>query len=90
MLPDRDGLQVLSTLRKRGLKTPVLILTAIEAVEDQVEGLDRGADDYLVKPFAFPELLARVGALHPWLQVILNAAFASFLLAAATKSTSLD
>lgn len=63
MLPGRDGLQVLSTLRKRGLQTPVLILTARDAIEDRVLGLDKGADDYLVKPFAFPELLARVRAL---------------------------
>src|SRR5437867_11027996 len=63
MLPGRDGLQVLSTLRKRGMKTPVLVLTARDAIEDRVEGLDKGADDYLVKPFAFPELLARVRAL---------------------------
>lgn len=63
MLPGRDGLQILSTLRKRGLLTPVLILTARDAIEDRVHGLDRGADDYLVKPFAFPELLARVRAL---------------------------
>src|SRR5438552_13607093 len=63
MLPGRDGLQVLSTLRKRGLQTTVLILTARDAIEDRVEGLDKGADDYLVKPFAFPELLARVRAL---------------------------
>ena len=63
MLPGRDGLQVLSTVRKRGLLTPVLILTARDAIEDRVQGLDKGADDYLVKPFAFPELLARVRAL---------------------------
>src|SRR5436853_6447565 len=63
MLPGRDGLQVLSTLRKRGLVTPVLVLTARDAIEDRVQGLDRGADDYLVKPFAFPELLARIRAL---------------------------
>jgi DNA-binding response OmpR family regulator len=63
MLPGRDGLQVLSTLRKRGLQTPVLILTARDAIEDRVDGLDKGADDYLVKPFAFAELLARVRAL---------------------------
>ncbi len=62
MLPGRDGLQVLSTLRKRGLQTPVLILTARDAIEDRVQGLDAGADDYLVKPFAFPELLARIRA----------------------------
>src|SRR2546422_11424306 len=63
MLPGHDGLQVLSTLRKRGLQTPVLILTARDAIEDRVRGLDKGADDYLVKPFAFPELSARVRAL---------------------------
>jgi len=63
MLPGRDGLEVLATLRKRGLQTPVLILTAKDTVEDRVHGLDGGADDYLVKPFAFPELLARVRAL---------------------------
>jgi two-component system copper resistance phosphate regulon response regulator CusR len=60
MLPGRDGLEVLSTLRKRGIETPVLILTARDTVEDRVRGLDSGADDYLIKPFAFPELLARV------------------------------
>jgi two-component system copper resistance phosphate regulon response regulator CusR len=63
MLPRRDGLEVLATLRKRGLQTPVLILTAKETVDDRVHGLDVGADDYLVKPFAFPELLARIRAL---------------------------
>src|SRR5215472_18986220 len=63
MLPGRDGLQVLSTLRKRGLLTPVLILTARDAIEDRVQGLNGGADDYLLKPFAFPELSARVRAL---------------------------
>src|SRR2546428_8960499 len=63
MLPGRNGLQVLSTLRKRGLVTPVLVLTARDAIEDRVLGLDKGADDYLVKPFAFPELLARIRAL---------------------------
>jgi DNA-binding response OmpR family regulator len=63
MLPRRDGLEVLTTLRKRGLQTPVLILTAKDTVDDRVHGLDSGADDYLVKPFAFPELLARIRAL---------------------------
>ena len=63
MLPGRDGIEVLTTLRKRGIQTPVLILTAKDAVEDRVLGLDSGADDYLVKPFAFPELLARLRAL---------------------------
>lgn len=63
MLPGRDGYEVLATMRKRGLTTPVLILTARDSVEDRVLGLDGGADDYLIKPFAFPELLARVRAL---------------------------
>src|SRR5262245_65313939 len=63
MLPGRDGIEVLITLRRRGLQTPVLILTAKDAVDDRVVGLDSGADDYMVKPFAFPELLARIRAL---------------------------
>jgi DNA-binding response OmpR family regulator len=63
MLPRRDGLDVLKTLRARGVTTPVLILTARDAVADKVSGLDLGADDYLTKPFAFEELLARVRAL---------------------------
>jgi two-component system copper resistance phosphate regulon response regulator CusR len=63
MLPGRDGLEVLATMRQRGLQTPVLVLTARDAVEDRVQGLDTGADDYLVKPFAFPELVARLRAL---------------------------
>jgi DNA-binding response OmpR family regulator len=62
MLPGRDGLEVLRTLRARGAQTPVLILTARDAIEDRVAGLDTGADDYLVKPFAFAELLARIRA----------------------------
>ena len=63
MLPGRDGLEILQTLRHKGLLTPVLVLTARDTVGDRVAGLDAGADDYLVKPFAFPELLARVRAL---------------------------
>ncbi len=63
MLPKRDGLDVLKTLRGRGVTTPVLILTARDAVADKVAGLDLGADDYLTKPFAFEELLARARAL---------------------------
>jgi DNA-binding response OmpR family regulator len=63
MLPGRDGLEILATLRERGVHTPVLVLTAKDAIEDRVNGLDAGADDYLVKPFAFAELLARVRAL---------------------------
>jgi two-component system OmpR family response regulator len=63
MLPDLDGVQVVKRLRAAGVGVPVLMLTARAQVEDRVEGLDAGADDYLPKPFAFPELLARVRAL---------------------------
>ena len=63
MLPGRDGIEILRTLRARGSKTPVLLLTARDAVEDRVLGLESGADDYLVKPFAFAELLARIRSL---------------------------
>jgi len=60
MLPQMDGWTVLSTFRRLGYQTPVLILTARDAIEDRVRGLELGADDYLVKPFAFSELLARI------------------------------
>jgi two-component system, OmpR family, copper resistance phosphate regulon response regulator CusR len=63
MLPNRSGFEILASMRQHGFKTPVLMLTARDTVEDRVHGLDAGADDYLVKPFAFPELLARVRAL---------------------------
>jgi len=63
MLPKRDGFDVLKTLRQRRVQTPVLCLTARDAVSDKVAGLDLGADDYLTKPFAFEEFLARVRAL---------------------------
>jgi len=63
LLPGRSGLEILAALRKRGSRMPVLILTAKDAIEDRVAGLDSGADDYLVKPFAFAELSARVRAL---------------------------
>jgi two-component system, OmpR family, copper resistance phosphate regulon response regulator CusR len=63
MLPGRSGLEILKAMRQHGLRTPVLMLTARDAVEDRVRGLDTGADDYLLKPFAFPELLARIRAL---------------------------
>jgi DNA-binding response OmpR family regulator len=64
MLPNRDGLEILTSLRQREVRTPVLLLTARDAIDDRVRGLDAGADDYLVKPFAFPELLARIRALN--------------------------
>jgi two-component system, OmpR family, copper resistance phosphate regulon response regulator CusR len=63
MLPGRGGLEILQTLRQRHIETPVLILTARDGLDDRVLGLDLGADDYLVKPFALPELLARIRAL---------------------------
>jgi DNA-binding response OmpR family regulator len=63
MLPERTGLEILGELRRAGKSTPVLILTARDAVEDRVAGLDAGADDYLVKPFALAELLARLRVL---------------------------
>jgi DNA-binding response OmpR family regulator len=63
LLPGRDGLEVLGALRKQGVERPVLLLTAKDAIEDRVAGLDAGADDYLVKPFAFAELSARIRAL---------------------------
>jgi len=63
LLPGRDGLEVLGALRRRGVEMPVLLLTAKDAIDDRVAGLDAGADDYLVKPFAFPELSARIRAL---------------------------
>jgi two-component system OmpR family response regulator len=63
MLPRIDGLAIVKTVRAAGIKAPVLILTTLGGVNDRVEGLEAGADDYLVKPFAFAELLARVNAL---------------------------
>jgi len=63
MLPNKDGIEVCQELRAKKINTPILMLTAKDTVEDRVTGLDTGADDYLVKPFAFSELLARVRAL---------------------------
>jgi DNA-binding response OmpR family regulator len=63
MLPNKDGIEVCHALRVKKINTPILMLTAKDTVEDRVKGLDTGADDYLVKPFAFNELLARVRAL---------------------------
>ncbi|RJP32654.1 MAG: DNA-binding response regulator [Phycisphaerales bacterium] len=63
MLPGRDGLSIVTQLRRTGRQTPILLLTARDTIQDRVHGLNLGADDYLVKPFAFPELLARVRAL---------------------------
>jgi heavy metal response regulator len=63
LLPKKDGVEVCRELRAQGNKVPILMLTARDAIEDRVQGLDSGADDYLVKPFAFQELLARIRAL---------------------------
>ena len=62
-LPGRDGLEILRAIRAREMKTPVLVLTARDSLQDRITGLDSGADDYLVKPFAFAELVARIRAL---------------------------
>ncbi len=64
MLPELNGWQVLESLRKKGNRTPVLMLTALDALDDRVKGLEIGADDYLTKPYSERELLARVRALH--------------------------
>ncbi len=61
-LPGRDGIEILSAVRRRGLQTPIVVLTARDTLDDRVVGLDAGADDYVVKPFAFAELLARIRA----------------------------
>jgi two-component system OmpR family response regulator len=63
MLPEVDGMTILRTMRASNIQTPVLLLTAMDGIDDRVEGLEAGADDYLVKPFAFAELLARLNAL---------------------------
>ena len=63
MLPDLAGMEVMKSLRSQGIRTPVLMLTALSSLEDRVGGLKAGADDYLVKPFAFPELIARLEAI---------------------------
>ena len=63
MLPGIDGFEILKIIREKGIKTPVLLLTALDGIEDRVKGLDYGADDYLVKPFAFDELMARIRVL---------------------------
>ena len=63
MLPDLDGMEVLRLLRSRGVRSPILMLTALGTLDHRVAGLDAGADDYLAKPFAFSELLARIRAL---------------------------
>jgi two-component system OmpR family response regulator len=63
MLPGLDGLSLMKQLRAKGMETPILLLTTMAGIDDRVEGLEAGADDYLVKPFAFAELLARVNAM---------------------------
>jgi len=63
MMPKKDGLEVCHMLREKEVNTPILMLTAKDTIDDRVKGLDTGADDYMVKPFAFNELLARVRAL---------------------------
>ena len=90
MLPARDGVEVCRTLRQRGLRTPILMLTAKDAVQDRVEGLDSGADDYLVKPFAFAELLARLRALSRRQPAVLGSSLqvGDLVVDAATRKVS--
>jgi DNA-binding response OmpR family regulator len=64
MLPQKSGIELLKDLREKGIKTPVLMLTAKDAIENKIEGLNEGADDYLTKPFNFDELLARLNAIY--------------------------
>ena len=64
MLPNMNGIQILQTIRDQGIETPVILLTALGELYDRVEGLDMGADDYLVKPVAFPELMARIRSIR--------------------------
>ncbi len=91
-LPDADGMAVLRTLRSRMDTTPVLVLTARDGVNNRVEGLRGGADDYLVKPFAFEELLARVEALlrRPQLRVASVLTMANLTLDAASHQVHID
>lgn len=70
LMPRKDGVTACRELRERGLHTPILMLTALDSLNDRVRGLDSGADDYLIKPFAFPELLARLRALTRRLPVL--------------------
>ena len=72
MLPGHNGIEILASLRKRGNQTPVMILSGRDSMQDRVLGLDTGADDYLVKPFGLPELLARVRALSRRGQEVVN------------------
>ena len=90
MLPVRSGTEVCRELRQRGLQTPILMLTAKDTIEDRVEGLDSGADDYLVKPFAFAELLARLRALGRRQPAVLGARLevGDLRLDSATRSVS--
>jgi DNA-binding response OmpR family regulator len=90
MLPVRDGIEVCRVLRGRGIRTPILMLTAKDAVEDRVRGLDSGADDYLVKPFAFAELLARLRALTRRQPAVLGSSLRTgdLVLDTATRSVS--
>jgi DNA-binding response OmpR family regulator len=92
LLPGLDGLTLLRELRKRGITTPILLLTARDAVDDRVAGLDAGADDYLVKPFSFSELLARIRALlrRPVLQTANRLAVGAIAMDLAARTVTRD
>jgi two-component system copper resistance phosphate regulon response regulator CusR len=86
MLPDSDGFELLKTLRDKGIDTPAIFLTARSTVTDRIRGLNLGADDYLVKPFAFAELLARISARWRSRATASSAAPTSSSTCAATRS----
>jgi|SRR5215831_17781796 len=90
LLPRLDGLALLRELRRRGLSVPILLLTARDAIDDRVAGLDAGADDYLVKPFSFSELLARLRALlrRPVLQVANRLATGDIIMDLAARTVT--
>lgn len=91
MLPDgKDGLDICRSLRRAGAKTPILMVTARDAIRDRVQGLTDGADDYLVKPFSFEELLARIQALHrrPQDVIATNLRFKNIAINLATKTVT--
>src|SRR4030095_16956250 len=93
MLPDgRDGLDICRELRRKGNRTPILMLTARDSVRDRVQGLTGGADDYLIKPFSFEELLARIQALHrrPQDMVATDLHFGDLTINTSQKSVSVN
>ena len=92
MLPGKGGVEICATLRKNGIMIPIIMLTAKDTVDDRVRGLDMGADDYLVKPFSFEELLSRVRALarRPRTTLLPNLVVGSLILNPGTQEVSIE